>query len=150
MASPDTLQRIAVAVTPAVMVSACGLIALGLDNQAGRMSLRLRELAHEFRSLQPGSKRRAAVAEQVAMFSTRHALIARALLLNYGALFAFIATSLSSLIAPAPIEVALLFFVGGVGLLAAMALFAIASLRLSRAALSLEARQVADEHARAP
>ena len=33
------LQRIAQAVTPAVMVSACGLIALGLDNQVSRMSL---------------------------------------------------------------------------------------------------------------
>src|SRR3989337_1419441 len=56
---PDAIQRIAAAVTPAVMVSACALIALGLDNQVSRMAMRLRELAREHRALPAGHPRRA-------------------------------------------------------------------------------------------
>src|SRR5512141_2229164 len=95
--APDAVQSITVAVTPAVMVSACGLIALGLDNQASRMSLRLREMAREFRELLPASSRRVLIQSQVAIMRRRHRILARALLLNYGALFAFVVTSLLSL-----------------------------------------------------
>lgn len=90
----NPIQQIAAAVTPAVMVSACGLIALGLDNQAARMAARLRELAREWRELEPGNPRRALLAGQVRAFDRRHGFYFRALLLNYGALFAFVVTSL--------------------------------------------------------
>ncbi len=132
--------------TPAVMVSACGLIALGLDNQAGRMSLRLRELAAEFRDLGEGNPRRARISRQVKVLERRHTTLARALLLNYGALFAFVATSLLSLaqgrVHAIPAAIPLITFFVGVVLLAAMALFAIASLHLSRAALRIEAEEI--------
>jgi hypothetical protein len=87
------LEHIAAALTPAVMVSACGLVALGLDNQIARMSGRLRELAREFRD-DDAPSRRAVVARQVGVLELRHRLYSRAILLNYGALFAFVLTSL--------------------------------------------------------
>src|SRR5512138_2029878 len=90
----NPLQQIAAAVTPAVMVSACGLIALGLDNQIARMALRLRELAREHRAREVSPARRAALAEQIATLDRRHGLYFLALLLNYAALLAFVVTSL--------------------------------------------------------
>src|SRR5512138_1801848 len=108
----NALQQIAAAVTPAVMVSACGLIALGLDNQTARMAARLRELAREWRAIEE-SPRRALVAAQVAVLDRRHGLYSRALLLNYGALFSFVVTSLLWLgqaVLPIPSEIPVLFF----------------------------------------
>src|SRR5512138_3122104 len=121
----NSLQQIAAAVTPAVMVSACGLIALGLDNQISRMSARLRDLVREARSASLPASRRTLVAAQVAVLDRRHALYSRALLLNYGALFAFVLTSLLWLgqaVLPIPSEIPVLFFAVGVFALAAMAL----------------------------
>ncbi len=141
----DSLQRIAAAVTPAVMVSACGLIALGLDNQASRMSMRLRELMREFREEVPPGGRRALLRAQVAVMSRRHAILAKALLLNYGSLFAFVVTSLLSLaqgIFALPAEIPLVTFAAGVLMLAAMAAFAIASVNLARVALRMEEAEV--------
>ncbi|BDG08068.1 DUF2721 domain-containing protein [Anaeromyxobacter paludicola] len=140
----DALQRIAAAVTPAVMVSACGLIALGLDNQASRMAMRLRELAGEHRR-EEGADRRPHLREQVAILGRRHRLIARALLLDYAALLAFVATSLLSLaqgLVPIPAEVPFLTFLAGVLGLGAMAVFAILAVNLAGAALRLEQREV--------
>ncbi len=141
----DALQRIAVAVTPAVMVSACGLIALGLDNQASRTSARLRDLARELRGLAAGSARAAPLRRQIAVMARRHGIMARALLLDYGAIFAFAATSLLSLVqgfAAMPPEVPLGTFCFGVLMLCGTATFAIASLYLSRAALQIEEQDV--------
>ena len=68
------LQQIAAAVTPAVMVSACGLLALGLDNQAARMTTRMRDLAKEHRTLASDHARRATIREQVRVLERRHPL----------------------------------------------------------------------------
>lgn len=138
---PDAIQRIAAAVTPAVMVSACGLIALGLDNQAARMANRLREMTREFRESDLASERRGILAEQIRVLNRRHRLYATALLLNYAALLAFVATSFLYL-AQGSFSVGptapLVAFTVGVLMLAAMALFVLASLRMSRHALTLE------------
>jgi hypothetical protein len=142
--NPPDLSQIASAVTPAVMVSACGLIALGLDNQTARMANRLRELAHEWReSGQIG--RRAVLARQIGVLDRRHGLYSRALLLNYGALFAFVVTSLLWLgqaFVPVPSEVPIVAFGMGVAMLAAMAVLVIASIHLAREALAFEADEV--------
>jgi hypothetical protein len=149
----DALQRITTAVTPAVMVSACGLIALGLDNQASRVSLRLRDLAHEFREpgAQPG--RQQVIRQEVAVLGRRHAITVQALLLNYVALLAFVVTSLLSIaqgLLPVPPDVALGVFLVGVLTLSATAIFAIASGHLSRAALILEQEAVLGSREAAP
>jgi hypothetical protein len=141
----NPLQQIAAAVTPAVMVSACGLIALGLDNQIARMGLRLRDLVREHRTAGASRARRALVARQVAVLDRRHGLYTRALLLNYGALFAFVVTSLMWLGQPSlriPSELPVALFALGVLMLAAMAVFVIAAIYLARTTIQAEASEV--------
>ncbi|HEY3445522.1 MAG TPA: DUF2721 domain-containing protein [Myxococcales bacterium] len=137
----ESAQRIASAVTPAVMVSACGLIALGLDNQAARMANRLRELTREFRDPSRPTERQPMLAEQIRVLGRRHQLYATALLLNYAALLAFVVTSLLYLaqgVVALPSAAPIVAFTIGVVLLGAMALFVLSSLRLARSALLLE------------
>jgi hypothetical protein len=146
----DATQRIASAVTPAVMVSACALAALGLDNQAARVSARLRDLARELRQLPAQSPRREHLPEQIRVLGRRHRIYTWALMLNYAALLAFVCTSLLYLEQPAiglPKSVPIIAFTCGVVLLGAMAVLVLASLRLSRSAIVLEERQTL---ARAP
>jgi hypothetical protein len=143
----NALQQIGAAVTPAVMVSACGLIALGLDNQTARMAARLRELAREWREIEAGP-RRALVAAQVAVLDRRHGLYSRALLLNYGALFSFVVTSLlwiGQSFWPVPLELPLYTFGLGVAMLAAMAVFVIASVTQARQTIQAEAAEILRE-----
>jgi hypothetical protein len=140
---PDALERITIAVTPAVMVSACGLVALGLDNQVARMSQRLRELAREHRNIPQDYARRALVREQVASFDMRHRILTRALQLDYGALLAFVVTSLLELSAgllPIPLAVPLLTFAAGVLMLGGMAVGVMRSMGRARSALVVERR----------
>ncbi len=140
----DALQQIAAAVTPAVMVSACGLVALGLDNQAARMANRLRDLVREFRG-DGAPQRRKLLAEQVRVLDLRHRLYSRALLLDYGALFAFVITSLLSLGQASlsiPAVVPVIAFAVGVVLLAGMAVYVIGSVTLSRRTVRAEAADV--------
>jgi hypothetical protein len=144
-AMEHALQQIAAAVTPAVMVSACGLVALGLDNQISRMSLRVRELVREHRAEGVGAARRAVLAEQVAILDRRHGLYSRALLLDYAALLAFVVTSLAWLAQPLlriPSEIPVVVFAAGVAMLAAMAVFVIAAIRLARHTIESEAAEV--------
>ena len=141
----NPLQLVASAVTPAVMVSACGLIALGLDNQISRMATRLRELVREHRAPESSAERRATLAEQVAVLNRRHALYYRAIVLNYAAVFAFVLTSalwLGQEQFSLPPELPELVFAMGVVLLAGTALFVIASIHHARATIQAEADEV--------
>ena len=141
----DGIQKIAAAVTPAVMVSACGLVALGLDNQISRMANRLRELAREHRSPDATPGRRGAVAAQVEILDRRHALYYRALILCYAALFAFVLTSLlwlAQAAVPIPTELPVLVFAIGVVLLAGMAVLVIAAIHHARLTIEAEAAEV--------
>ncbi|ABS26685.1 DUF2721 domain-containing protein [Anaeromyxobacter sp. Fw109-5] len=138
------LEHLAAAVTPAVMVSACGLIALGLDNQIARMSGRLRELAREFRD-DDAPARRSVVARQVRVLELRHRLYSRAILLNYGALFSFVLTSLlwlgQAYVAIGPAAPMATFGLGVV-LMAGMALYVMASIAQARRTVRAEAADI--------
>jgi hypothetical protein len=147
------LEQIAAAVTPAVMVSACGLVALGLDNQSARMSARLRDLTREWRDLPPPSPRRELLGGQIEVLDRRHGLYSRALLLNYGALFAFVVTSvlwLAQAFWSVPAELPLLVFGLGVIMLAGMAVLVIASITLARSTIQAEAAEVLRERRGGP
>ncbi len=135
---PAFVERIATAVTPAVLVSACGLIALGLDNQAGRMTSRARDLARELRGLPEGHARRRIVDTQIRILLRRHNLLCWALELDYASLLSLVLTSLLSIVTSVRLVPALTF-VAAVVLLGGVAVLALASLRLSRAAIRLEA-----------
>ena len=141
----SSIQLIGTAVTPAVMVSACGLVALGLDNQIARMSSRVRDMTREWRLLPEGDPRRAVLREEVAVLDRRHALLAQAIVFTYAALLSFVMTSLLYLTkshVEIPEALPVLSFSLGVVLLGFMALFALASLRLRRRAIALERQEL--------
>lgn len=146
MDNAEAVQRIAAAITPAVMVSACGLLALGLDNQAARMTSRLRDLALEFRSIhgQGDRERTLAIRRETTILARRHRHYTVALLCNYGALLAFVLTSVSALSGAlgASHLLTLSLFTLGVVLLAVMAIYTIIAVRLSRRAISIEEEYV--------
>jgi hypothetical protein len=134
------------------MASACGLVALGLDNQIARMSTRVRELAREHRE-GLSAARHALVEAQVRVLDRRHGLYSRALLLVYGALFAFVVTSLLWLadsFVEIPAAFPLILFGLGVGMLAAMAVLVVASIHLARDTVRAEAGEVLDDAGPAP
>ncbi|MFN7133215.1 MAG: DUF2721 domain-containing protein [Myxococcales bacterium] len=147
MAEVDTLylQRIGAAVTPAVMVPACGLIAVGLDNQIGRMTTRVRELGREFREGASEAARKDRIRQQVRLLDLRHALLVRALALDYLALLAFVLTSLVYLGQPLldwPRIVPLGIFSFGVIALGVAAFLALSSLVVSRRTMRIEQFEV--------
>lgn len=145
MDTAEAAQRIASAVTPAVMVSACGLLALGLDNQAARMTGRLRDLAREYRMLPDTHPRLPAVRVETRVLARRHGLYTVALMCNYGALLSFLLTSATALwsgLGGARQPLALVLFGAGVLLLATMATSALLAVRLSRHAIVIEEEEV--------
>ena len=144
----SSIRLIGTAVTPAVMVSACGIVATGLDNQIARMSARIRDMTREWRLLPEGHARRAVLREEVAILDRRHAILARAIGVTYAALLSFVMTSLLYLVKrhlDIPEALPVLSFSLGVVLLGCMALFALASLRLGRRAIALERRELFEE-----
>ncbi len=141
----SSLRLIGAAVTPAVMVSACGILATGLDNQIGRMTSRMREMLREWRTLPEGDARREVLKAEVAILDRRHLLLAQAMGMAYGALISFVLTSLLYLTQrhfAVPEALPGLAFSAGVVLLGGIAVFALASLRLGRDAIALEKREL--------
>ncbi|NMO17689.1 DUF2721 domain-containing protein [Pyxidicoccus fallax] len=141
----SSIRLIGTAVTPAVMVSGCGILATGLDNQIARMTTRMRDMMREWRTLPEGHPRRPILREEVAILDRRHALLARAIGFTYAALLSFVVTSLLYLVkrhVSIPEALPVVPFSLGVALLGAMALLALASLRLSRRAIALERREL--------
>ena len=143
ISEPDAVARIAAAVTPAVMVSACGLLALGLDNQAARMTGRMREIAREYRAT-ADPRRGRHLQSETRVLSRRHGFYTGALLANYAALTAFLFASAAALGGVAPGSVIIMFGVGVV-LLSIMALSALVSVSLSRLSIVIEEREVLRE-----
>jgi hypothetical protein len=144
----SSIRLIGTAVTPAVMVSGCGILATGLDNQIARMTTRMRDMMREWRTLPDGHPRRSLLREEVVILDHRHALLARAIGLTYAALLSFVVTSLLYLTKrhfeiPEPLPV--LTFSLGVVLLGGTAVLALASLRLSRRAIWLEKQELFEE-----
>lgn len=141
----SSLRLIGAAVTPAVMVSGCGILATGLDNQVARMTTRMRDMMREWRTLPEGNSRRQLLREEVAILDRRHVLLARALMMAYVALLSFVVTSLLYLAQGTfqiPPEAPVVAFSLGVGMLGGLAVFALASLRLGRRAILLEEEEL--------
>jgi uncharacterized protein DUF2721 len=141
----SSIRVIGAAVTPAVMVSACGILATGLDNQIARMTSRTRDMLKEWRSLPEDNPRREVLRQEVAILDRRHRLLARAMAMAYGALISFVVTSLLYLSQRrfgVPDVLPVMSFAVGVVLLGGIAVFALASLRLGRDALELEKREM--------
>jgi hypothetical protein len=93
----ETLQVITSAVAPIVMVSAAGVLSMGVQAKNLHLADRLRALMSEYRALpsdQAGQQRREEIFAQLALFRTRIALSQRALECNYVAMVTFVVTSL--------------------------------------------------------
>jgi Protein of unknown function (DUF2721) len=141
----SSIRLIGAAVTPAVMVSACGILATGLDNQIARMTARTRDMVREWRVLGAEDPRRELLKAEVSILDRRHLLLARALGMTYAALLSFVVTSLLYLTQrrfDLPEVLPVVAFSTGVVLLGIIALFALASLRLGRDAIALEKREL--------
>ena len=144
----SSIRLIGAAVTPAVMVSGCGILATGLDNQVARMTTRIREMVREWRLLPEGHARRALLRQEIVILDRRHGLLAVALMLDYAAILSFVVTSLLYLVQrrfSVPEVAPVLSFLLGVALLGGIAVFALLSLRLSRRAIRLEMRELFEE-----
>lgn len=93
----ETLQAINSAVAPIVMVSAAGVLSMGVQAKNLHLADRLRTLMSEYRTLpsEPaGQPRRDEILAQLALFRSRIALSQRALECNYVAMVTFMVTSL--------------------------------------------------------
>jgi hypothetical protein len=144
----SSIRLIGAAVTPAVMVSGCGILATGLDNQVARMTTRVRDMVREWRTLPEGHARRALLRQEIVILDRRHGLLAMALMLDYAAILSFVVTSLLYLVQrrfSVPEVAPVLSFLLGVVLLGGIAVYALASLRLSRRAIRLEMRELFEE-----
>ncbi|MDY7225791.1 DUF2721 domain-containing protein [Hyalangium rubrum] len=141
----SSIRVIGAAVTPAVMVSGCGILATGLDNQVARMTARMRDMMREWRSLPEGHPWRSMLREEVAILDRRHGLLAMALMLDYAAMLSFVLTSLLYLVQrrfSVPEVAPVLTFLLGVVLLGCVSVYAMASLRWGRRAIALEKREL--------
>ncbi len=93
---PESLPPITTAVAPVVMVSAAGLLFIGVQSKNLHLADRIRALAAEYRALAPApaaEDRRGQIADQLRLFEQRLRLSQRALELLYLAIICFVLTS---------------------------------------------------------
>ncbi len=94
---PPSIPQITSAVAPVVMVSAAGLLFIGVQTKNLHLADRIRTLATEYRVLPDtpvARERRAQIADQLALFERRVRLSQRALEFLYVAIVCFVLTSL--------------------------------------------------------
>jgi|SRR5882724_3621702 len=142
----QSLQMITSAIAPVVMVSAAGLLFMGVQAKHLHSTDRLRTLMTEYRTLgtDPAhQERREQIVAQVVLFTKRLRLSLRALELLYVAVFCFVMTSLvlvsesftAQLVTPA---VTPLMFVLGVSCLLVALLFECLELRTGLKTILIE------------
>jgi hypothetical protein len=97
----STVDVIATAVAPIVMVSATGLLFVGVQTKNLHLADRVRDLMREYRATDPKDKeRREAIRAQIVLFEKRIRLSQRALESLYGATVSFVTTTFLLAVAP--------------------------------------------------
>jgi len=98
----STVEVIATAVAPIVMVSATGLLFIGVQTKNIHLADRVRDLMREHREAVncKDKELREAVRAQIVLFDRRIRLSQRALELLYGAIVSFVTTTLLLAVAP--------------------------------------------------
>jgi hypothetical protein len=94
MPANDSLQVLAAAVTPVVLVSATAILISGINSRYISISDRLRALAHEYREPTCPAERRAIIVREIRTFETRMHLMSWAVRALYSAVAAFIVDAL--------------------------------------------------------
>jgi Protein of unknown function (DUF2721) len=146
-------EVISQAVAPIVMVSAAGLLFMGLQTKNLHLADRIRALMTEYRTLAPGpadEKRRSGIVEQLVLFNQRIRLSQHALELLYISIVCFVLTSLLLAAAPwlsgfvmAAIPGAM--FLSGVGLLVLALLLEFREMRLGLKTIVIEVAGALDD-----
>jgi hypothetical protein len=146
-------QLIVQMVSPAVMVSACGLLLLGLGNRYARVVDRIRAFAEEARQLQKlGAKATPVDAERLRVLNVqisdlfrRGQLVRNAILFCHTAICLFVVCSFVIPLTRAgiPTQLPVALFCAGMGCVLAMAIFAWRETMLSFRLLRLEAPESA-------
>ena len=98
----STVDVIATAVAPIVMVSATGLLFIGAQTKNLHLADRVRDLMREYREARScnDTEGRETISAQIVLFERRIRLSQRALELLYGAIVFFVTTTLLLAIAP--------------------------------------------------
>ena len=129
--NPESLQMLTSAVAPVVMVSAAGLLLMGMQAKNLHLADRVRALTAESRALPSDptqEPRRRQIADQLVLFRRRVTLSQRALECIYLSIVCFVVTSLLLLLATVAMPViathgvVFIFLLGVILLLAALAL----------------------------
>lgn len=143
---PKTLESITSAVAPVVMVSAAGLLLLGIQTKNLHLADRLRGLTTEYRVLGDdgdGKERRRQILDQLPLFARRIRLTQRSLELLYVSVVCFVMTSLVLAAEPwlgsalVPVLAALLFL-GGVSFMLIALLVEFLEMRAGLATIRVE------------
>jgi hypothetical protein len=126
-------------VSPAVMLSACGLMLLSLGNRYGRVVDRIRDLSGEWREVKKSgvdADRLRTLEVQLPDMFRRGQLLRNAVLLFYGAIFLFVVCSFVIPLTNTPLP--LLLFCAGMACVLAGTLFALRETLLSFRLIKLE------------
>jgi hypothetical protein len=134
-------------VTPAVMISACGLLLLSMSNKLARIVDRIRELNAEDRGLEAETEavRRLSIRNQIDLLLRRALLLRNACGLLYLAVAVFALTSLCvglSNAAHAFAVLMLVLFVFGLGTVVWAGILAYLEIRLSHRAVAEEIKEL--------
>lgn len=143
---PQNLPLITSAVAPVVMVSAAGLLFLGIQTKNLHLADRIRALVLEYRTLEttPGEPaRREQIVEQLRLFDKRIRLSQHALELLYLAILCFVVTSLllasAAWLADWALTVAIpAIFVSGVGVLLTALIIEFLEMRVGLRTIGIE------------
>jgi hypothetical protein len=143
----DMLNLVQSMVTPAVMISACGLLLLSMSNKLARIVDRIRGLNAEDRTVPPGdeSVRRHSIRNQIDSLVRRATYLRNACGLLYLAVAVFAASSLCvglSRVASAFGTLMLVAFVAGLGIVVWSGILAYLEIRLSHQAVTEEIREL--------
>lgn len=142
----SALQTISAAVTPMVMISACGTLTISVNSRQQHISDKIRAAAAESRTASVSPERRSQLHEQIAVFHRRFFYSWLAATGLYGAISCFAATTVGILWTQRGLSSGEPFLLGffGVGLLLMLgaAFSVIAEVSLSWRTLGLEMRDL--------
>ena len=93
----SALQVLSAMITPAVLISACGMLVLSTSNRLVHVVVRVRDLSNRFERLAKGSKRqaekRSMIISQLELLTSRARLLQQSLTSLYSAIGIFVLTT---------------------------------------------------------
>jgi hypothetical protein len=152
----STVDVIATAVAPIVMVSATGLLFIGVQTKNLHLADRVRDLMREYRAAvsSKDTERCEAIKAQIVLFDRRIRLSQRALESLYGAIVSFVTTTLLLAVAPWTGQTIVstsvtggIFILGIASLLLALVLEFL-EMRAGLSTIAIETRAVAEDSGR--